>query len=144
MKPNTLEKILIFVSTAILLGSTPFLVFEHLFNNTDTQMLAKLWALRLHGFFAIVFVLGLGSLMRVHIPLSWRVGERRVGGVTSLVISVVLVLTGYWLYYGTEEFFRESARQIHIVAGLALPIALVIHAKYLVPVQRPGTKQKPE
>ena len=85
------------------------------------------WLLRLHGLVLIPALLAFGGLMVVHIPKGWKDKSQRVAGVTLTVVTGVLILSGYLLYYLGVEWLRDWTSLIHWVVGLALPAFFVWH-----------------
>ena len=80
------------------------------------------WMLKLHGAAAMLGLLVLGSLVSTHIHRFWRLRRNRSAGGLFLSAALLLVLSGYGLYYFGGEQARALSRQVHIVIGLlALP-----------------------
>lgn len=80
------------------------------------------WMLKLHGAAAMLGLLLLGSLVSAHITRFWHLRRNRAAGGVFLSAALLLVLSGYGLYYFGGEQARALSRQIHIVIGLlALP-----------------------
>lgn len=80
------------------------------------------WMLRLHGAAAMLGLAVLGSLASIHIHRFWRLRRNRSAGGLFLAAALLLVLSGYALYYVGGEQARAFSRQLHIVVGLlALP-----------------------
>ncbi len=78
--------------------------------------------LKLHGAAAMLGLAVLGSLVSTHIHRFWRLQRNRSAGGVFLVAALLLVLSGYGLYYFGGEQARALCRQVHIVIGLmALP-----------------------
>ena len=84
------------------------------------------WMLKLHGAAAMFGLAVLGSLVSSHIHRFWRLRRNRAAGGLFLTTALLLVLSGYGLYYFGGEQARALCRQVHIVIGLmALPGFLV-------------------
>jgi hypothetical protein len=88
---------------------------------------AEIWTLTIHGLFAAVSLLLIGSLLPLHIKFAWRARRNRANGVFFISIVGLLILSGYGLYYIGNERFRSWTSWIHLAVGLALPILLVVH-----------------
>jgi hypothetical protein len=85
------------------------------------------WMLKAHGAAMIPALLGLGGLFVVHISKGWAHREQRVAGLVLSAFLVLLVASGWLLYYGGAEGLRESTSVAHWVLGLAAPAAFVWH-----------------
>jgi hypothetical protein len=85
------------------------------------------WLMKLHGFALIPALLGFGGLFVVHMPKGWRnIAQRNVGlALTGLV--VVLISSGYMLYYVGGETLRDWTSIVHWVVGLAVPAVFIWH-----------------
>ncbi len=88
---------------------------------------AEHWILIAHGIGAYAFLLILGALIPVHIPLGWRQKRNRVTGVTVLVVCAILSVTALGLYYVGEDVARSSVSLIHWLVGVAAAGILLIH-----------------
>ena len=88
---------------------------------------AEPWALRLHGLFAMAALAFLGLLWAVHVVRGWTAGRRRWSGGLLFALSLVLVLTGYLLYYVGDDDLRGWASLAHWSLGLAALPAFLLH-----------------
>ena len=85
------------------------------------------WMLKVHGAAMIAALLGLGGLFVVHIAKGWAHKEQRIGGLVLSAFLLVLVASGWLLYYAGDETLRAWTSTIHWVLGLAAPAAFVWH-----------------
>ena len=85
------------------------------------------WLMRLHGLALIPALLGFGGLLIVHIPKGWKTESQRVPGVALTALAVVLIGSGYMLYYVGAESVRDWTSIIHWTIGLAVPGIFVWH-----------------
>lgn len=93
------------------------------------------WMLRIHGFLIITALAGFGSLLVVHIPLGWKDKAQRPAAIGLTSVFVLLILSGYALYYvGTVEL-REYSSVFHWVLGLLSPLIFWWHYKRRYSVQ---------
>jgi hypothetical protein len=85
------------------------------------------WLLRLHGLAMLPALMGFGGLLVTHMPKGWKdVPQRNIGiGLTALI--VVLILSGYFLYYVGDEVFRSLTSIIHWGVGLCVPAIFIWH-----------------
>jgi len=83
--------------------------------------------LMIHGGAAMATLLLLGALVPLHVRRGWRARRNRIMGVTMVSLNAALILTAFGLYYLGSETLRPWASDLHIAAGLALPVLLVVH-----------------
>jgi hypothetical protein len=84
------------------------------------------WLMRLHGLLAVGGVFLLGWVTAAHIPSTWRATLARVSGFWLAGCALVLVLSGYALYYSTGTL-HEGAGAVHEWLGVAALFAAVAH-----------------
>lgn len=84
-------------------------------------------SLILHGIGAYAFLVIVGAMIPVHIPLGWNLRRNRVSGVALLSIFALLGITALGLYYIGEDALRSSTSLIHWVVGLIAIPGLIIH-----------------
>ena len=85
------------------------------------------WMLKLHGAAAMLGLLVLGSLLSIHIDRFWRLRRNRRAGGIFLTCALLLIGSGYGLYYFGGEQTRALCRQLHIVIGLLALPAFAVH-----------------
>lgn len=85
------------------------------------------WLLRLHGLVMIPALLGFGGLFVVHVPKGWKdVPQRRIGlGLTIFVM--ILIVSGYLLYYVGDDALRHWTSIAHWSIGLGTPLIFIWH-----------------
>jgi hypothetical protein len=83
--------------------------------------------LMFHGGAAMVTLLLLGALIPVHVVRSWRAKRNRVTGGTMVALNATLIVTAFGLYYIGSELLRPWISNIHLAAGLSLPLLLLVH-----------------
>ena len=93
----------------------------------DFEASSKAWAMRIHGAAAMAILILIGMLLTAHVRFAWRARRNRANGSVFLSAFAVLAITGYGLYYAGGERLRAWTSWIHLCAGLALPILLLIH-----------------
>jgi hypothetical protein len=84
-------------------------------------------ALKVHGATAFATLLVLGAMGATHVRRGWRVGRNRPSGSAVIAAFVVLVATGYALYYLVSDETRPPVSTLHWTLGLALSPLLVAH-----------------
>jgi hypothetical protein len=90
---------------------------------------AEPWLLRLHGAAAMASLVLLGSLLPLHILRFWRTARRSRTAVVFLGIAILLIVSGYGLYYLGGEWWRSACRIAHIALGLAALPAFFLHLR---------------
>lgn len=81
-----------------------------------------------HGASAFLALLILGSVFSAHLPGGLRARQRVFSGLLLVTLACTLTLTGYGLYYGSEEGLRPLADRLHQWLGLLAPLILLPHA----------------
>ncbi|TCV94730.1 hypothetical protein EC912_103215 [Luteibacter rhizovicinus] len=93
----------------------------------DEPQPLETWWLRLHAAMAFASLWGFGLVWGVHIVAGWRTQRQRISGGLAVGLLVWLSLTGYLLYYLTDDRWRDISAVTHWATGLALPVLLAIH-----------------
>lgn len=93
------------------------------------------WCLRLHGLAAMAGLFVLGALAAAHIPQGWRLsrrwqlaGQQRTG-VLLCAVGVLLVLSGYLLYYFAPEDLRPALGWAHAGLGVVMAGSILWHRR---------------
>jgi hypothetical protein len=90
------------------------------------------WAaflMKVHGAFAMLALVMLGTLVTHHIPAGWASLKNRWSGVLLLGGMAWLVMTGYLLYYAGGDSLRLLASQSHLWVGLAACMVVAFHIR---------------
>lgn len=106
-----------------------WLVADQLKNSPTGELWQAVGAdlLMVHGGTAMIMLMMLGALIPLHVQRSWRAKKNRIAGTVMCVFNAVLVVTAFGLYYSGGDTLRIWTSDVHIVVGICLPIALVIH-----------------
>ena len=83
--------------------------------------------MRVHGAVAMAFLVLIGTLLPLHMRPGWRQGDHRVSGGSVFGTCLLLILTGWGLYYVGDETLRHSLSLVHTYVGLALPLIITAH-----------------
>ncbi|MBV8536310.1 MAG: hypothetical protein JO128_11995 [Alphaproteobacteria bacterium] len=83
--------------------------------------------LAVHGGAAMAFLIVFGALLPLHVQSNWARDRNRWAGVVMLAVNAVLIVTAYALYYSGSDVLRARASDVHIAAGLFLPLWLGVH-----------------
>src|SRR5262245_8814151 len=81
----------------------------------------------LHGAAAMAFLIAFGMLLPQHLPNGWQQKRQRPSGLSLVAVCSILVVTGWGLYYLSDESLRTVTRVIHSVLGILLPLAIAAH-----------------
>lgn len=85
------------------------------------------WWLRLHGAFAFAAIWIFGLLWGTHITVTWPRRSRRWSGGVLAGVFILLIVSGYSLYYVGDDTARPVISIIHWGVGLVCPILLLFH-----------------
>ncbi|HEV2274416.1 MAG TPA: hypothetical protein VGR96_09635 [Acidobacteriaceae bacterium] len=85
------------------------------------------WWLKLHGAFAFAALWIFGLLWGIHITKLWKHKNRRWSGGILAGIFVLLILSGYLLYYVGDDTVRPLISMVHWGIGLTIPFWFVWH-----------------
>ena len=85
------------------------------------------WWLRLHGACAFAALWLFGLLWGVHVAPGWSRGRLRKSGGWLVGSLIFLTVSGYLLYYLTDDQSRSVASLLHWSAGLTLPALFAAH-----------------
>ena len=85
------------------------------------------WWLRLHGAAAMLALVATGSLVVTHMRRAWRAGLNRRSGGALAAILVLLIVSGYLLYYAGDDDLRAFASLTHWIVGIAVTLAFPLH-----------------
>ena len=125
------ERWVLGLSAALLISGALWLVF-HYFITVPSEFgehrhPLEAWWLRMHGAAAMGFLIVLGTMLPIHIRRAWQLRRNfRTGGV-MLSVVIVLVITGYGLYYASGENLRIWISAVHWGVGLFGMPALILH-----------------
>ena len=86
------------------------------------------WMLRIHGGSAFLAMTGFGYLLASHVHIGWRSRRNRALGTALVSTIVLLMVSGYLLYYTAEESLRNGISWTHLLLGISLPVTLAVHA----------------
>ncbi len=82
-----------------------------------------------HGACAFAVLWLSGWIWTTHIVPWWRGGQRRrSSGVVLISFAVVLIVSGYLLYYASADALREWVGVVHWAVGLIAAVPVLVHA----------------
>ena len=82
--------------------------------------------LKVHGGAAMLALLLLGALT-LHVKRGWLANRNRLSGAVLVAVNVFLVVSGYGLYYASDEALRAWLSRWHAWIGLGIFILLPAH-----------------
>jgi hypothetical protein len=85
------------------------------------------WWLKLHGAAAFGALWAFGLLWGVHVVNGWGARRRRWSGGVMVALALVLIGSGYLLYYAGDDEARAVVSLTHWLIGLAAPLAFLWH-----------------
>ena len=93
--------------------------FPHPLNNLFRQI---------HGWMAALFLVLLGFMLSVHIEKKWKRHLRRFEGGLHLSIWILLIVSGWLIYYPPEWINFEWIKWVHIILGFVICVFFPLHA----------------
>lgn len=128
---RTMRRLIYFIGVGVWLSGTLWLLLHHFFMRSGEFGMApnpvEPWSLRAHAAFAFGGVWLLGFLSAAHIQKGWDSQRKRYSGVVLVSAFVVLILSGYLLYYVGEEQARAILSALHWIIGIVAPLAYLAH-----------------
>lgn len=88
--------------------------------------LEPVW-LKVHGALAMAALVAMGSVLPWHAWRAWQLGRNRSSGLWMVLTLLVLIATGWALYYAGSETLRPYYSVIHWVVGLAAVPVMWFH-----------------
>ncbi|MEP6484366.1 MAG: hypothetical protein ABJB01_07945 [Rudaea sp.] len=99
----------------------------------------EFWILALHGACAFATLWLAGWIWTTHIEPWWRGGRRRRNsGVVLISVALILIVSGYLLYYASGDALREWTALVHWIVGLIAAIPMIVHALRSALYRRPS------
>jgi len=98
--------------------------------------IAETWTLRAHGAAAMATLIAFGSMLPAHVPAAWKLNRNVVSGIGMLATLLVLVATGWLLYYAAGESLRAWSSYLHMGIGIGAPLAVLWHLAYRTRIAR--------
>jgi hypothetical protein len=140
--PGTTKTWINFVGIGVWFTGLGWVIVHFLIKPQDPLSFANsssepLW-LKIHGAFAFLALWTGGMLWGIHVVKAWGARRHRWSGSTLFGAFLILIVTGYLLYYVADDRTRNAISWIHWLLGLALPLAYLVHrlAKKIHPSRR--------
>lgn len=124
----------VYLSTGLLMVTGALWLVFHYFMRTPGEFgeqphVLEYWWLRLHGATAMLSLMSVGSMLPVHVRRAWELRKNIATGLVMFAVLLVLIATGYALYYFAGGNSRSWISLVHWGLGLALPLALGWHVR---------------
>jgi hypothetical protein len=84
--------------------------------------------MKVHGAAMLVYLIMLGTLF-THVRRGTALKANRLSGFSTIGLNGTLVLTGWMLYYLTDEALRAWSSTVHWTIGLSTLLILVAHVQ---------------
>ena len=122
----------VYWSCALLLASGALWLLFHYFLRVHGQFgeaphPLESWWLRLHGAAAMLVLVVLGSLLPVHVRRGWHQRRNLLAGTILGAVGLLLIASGYALYYFGGEELRPWISAFHWILGLGTLPLLIWH-----------------
>lgn len=85
------------------------------------------WSMKLHGGAAMLMLFFLGSLLNSHIRRAIKGDRNLVTGWGMVAVMLLLVATGFGLYYIAGDSDRPLWSAIHWIIGLGASVLFLLH-----------------
>ena len=85
------------------------------------------WSMKLHGGAAMLMLFFLGSLLNIHIRRAIKSDRNLVTGWGMIAVMLLLVATGFGLYYIAGDSDRPVWSAIHWIIGLGASVLFLLH-----------------
>lgn len=109
----------------ILWGSGALWLLSEWFKDPElgaARTLLQTVSMKAHGATILAYLAMLGSLL-THIRRAAALKANRLSGFSIIALNGILALSGWFLYYASEDAFRQWSSTIHWAIGLAsLPL----------------------
>jgi hypothetical protein len=83
--------------------------------------------MKIHGAVGVFAVALLGWIAARHVADNWPRSRNRVSGIAVLSAYILLVLSGYALYYLLQDDVREQVGELHEVLGVVSAAIALTH-----------------
>jgi hypothetical protein len=94
---------------------------------SDAWVGPRSWYAGAHGLLAFIALLLMGALLAIHVRHGLRQKYCRKSGLTLLFALPLPVLSGWGIYYISNESWARAISLTHAFVGLALGVLLPIH-----------------
>jgi putative flippase GtrA len=82
--------------------------------------------MKIHGAAAMGALILLGYLFN-HVKIGWRMKKNRSSGLSVVFVYLFLIISGYGLYYASDEYLRALISRWHTWIGFGTLALLALH-----------------
>ena len=129
--PNRIKAWINYIGLGVWISGAAWLVVHYWLEPQDAMGLqasaAGPWWLKLHGAFAFLAIWTGGLVWGLHVVKAWHRRRHRWSGGILTGLLLLLIVSGYLLYYVAEERARQGTSLLHWILGLLIPIAYLAH-----------------
>ena len=83
--------------------------------------------LLMHGLIAVIALYVLGWLTARHVTEKWEQLRRRLSGITLLTLLLILSVSGFALFFLTDDRIRAWNGGLHEIVGVGIALFAVEH-----------------
>lgn len=129
MKLTSIQRFFCHLTFFILLFSGAIWLILNPFVGENFSFLPfQVWCLRFHGLASFGFLIVFGMILSTHISFNWQVKKnRRKSGIILTTLFVILIVSGYCLYYVGSETVRNFLSYLHWVIGTFCAAIFIFH-----------------
>jgi len=135
LMPATLRFTIYFGFGSVWFSGCVWLVLRYFFETpADFGVMRHPWEptlLWIHGALSIAIAYLLGWVMARHSSEAWRQHKRRVSGGLLTFIVMVLSVSGFMLFFVSDEAWQTHAAHVHEVVGLLVTLFAIEHWRVL-------------
>lgn len=128
---RTVRSVVIITAATLWLSGLLWMVLHFFFKSAgEFGIMPNPWeasVVRIHGMIGVLMVFMLGWISGTHVAIRWWQIRTHVHGLILLIISILLLLSGYALYYIVDDSPRHIVSVIHQVVGAFVVIIAIIH-----------------
>jgi len=122
----------VYLSTALLLASgAAWLILRYFLRPVgafgELPHPLEAWSMTLHGGAAMLMLFFLGSLLNAHVRRAVKSGRNLVTGWGMVAVMLLLIATGFGLYYIAGDGDRASWSAVHWIVGLSAGVLFALH-----------------
>lgn len=128
------HRLWLMIALTVSWGTGTVLVWAHYFGRAEGAFGPEThWvespARALHGLMAFVCLIALGALVPLHFRSGWITGTRRASALMMAITAMIMILTGWGLYYAGGDSLRQGLRFTHSGLGLLLLPLFFVHSR---------------
>jgi len=135
LMPVTLRFTIYFGFGSVWFSGCVWLVLRYFFETpTEFGFTRHPWEptlLWIHGALSIAIVYLLGWIMARHASEAWRQHKRRASGGLLTLIVTVLSVSGFMLFFVSDEEWQTWATRVHEIVGLIVTLFAIEHWRVL-------------